>query len=44
MKNMVLEKEVAHFQNVGYKFNRWYDVVWYQKDIRDSDIEPEYMI
>ena len=37
-------RKVAHFQNVGYKFNRWYDVVWYQKDIRDSDIEPEYMI
>ena len=37
-------RKVAHFQNVGYKFNRWYDVLWYQKDIRDSDIEPEYMI
>ena len=24
-------RKVAHFEKVGYKFNRWYDVVWYQK-------------
>ena len=29
-------RRVAHFEKVGYKFNRWYDVVWYQKDIRED--------
>ena len=29
-------RKVAHFEKVGYKFNHWYDVVWYQKDIRDN--------
>ena len=29
-------RKVAHFEKVGYKFNRWYDVVWYQKDIREN--------
>ena len=29
-------RKVAHFEKVGYKFNRWYDVVWYQKDIRED--------
>lgn len=34
-------RKVAHFEKVGYKFNRWWDVVWYQKDIRNDDIEPD---
>lgn len=27
-------RKVAHFEKVGYKFDKWYDVVWYQKDIK----------
>ncbi|MBF0713902.1 N-acetyltransferase family protein [Gemella sp. GH3] len=26
-------EKVAHFHKVGYKFNKWYDVVWYEKSI-----------
>lgn len=26
-------EKVAHFRRVGYKFNNWYDVVWYEKSI-----------
>lgn len=33
-------RKVAHFEKVGYKFERWWDVVWYQKDIRDEN-KPE---
>ena len=29
-------RKVAHFEKVGYKFDRWWDVVWYQKDIGDK--------
>ena len=29
-------RKVAHFEKVGYKFERWWDVVWYQKDIGDK--------
>ena len=25
--------EVAHFHQCGYKFNRWYDMVWMEKFI-----------
>ena len=24
---------IAHFHKCGYKFNRWYDMVWYEKQI-----------
>ena len=30
-------RKVAHFEKVGYKFDRWWDVVWYQKDIKSVD-------
>ncbi|MGX7112018.1 GNAT family N-acetyltransferase [Gemella cuniculi] len=30
-------RKVAHFEKVGYKFSRWYDVVWYQKDINEKE-------
>ncbi|AXI26546.1 GNAT family N-acetyltransferase [Gemella sp. ND 6198] len=30
-------RKVAHFEKVGYKFNRWYDVVWYQKYIQEKE-------
>lgn len=26
-------KQVAHFEQVGYKFDRWYDIVWLQKSL-----------
>ena len=26
-------KQVGHFHKCGYKFNRWYDVVWFEKII-----------
>ena len=29
-------RKVAYFEKVGYKFDRWWDVVWYQKDIGDK--------
>ena len=25
--------QVAHFPNIGYKFNKWYDIVWMQKNL-----------
>lgn len=25
----------AHFHKCGYKFNRWYDIVWMEKTIRE---------
>lgn len=33
-------RKVAHFEKVGYKFDRWWDVVWYQKDIRSPEEVP----
>lgn len=29
-------KKVAHFNKVGYKFNNWYDVVFYEKKINNT--------
>ena len=28
-------KHTAHFHKCGYKFNRWYDIVWMEKTIGD---------
>lgn len=28
-------KKVAHFTKVGYKFKKWHDVIWYEKNIGD---------
>ena len=25
----------AHFHKCGYQFNRWYDIVWMEKTIRE---------
>lgn len=33
-------RRVAHFEKVGYKFDRWWDIVWYQKDIRNKEEIP----
>ena len=29
--------QVAHFPKIGYKFNKWHDIVWMQKTIRRPD-------
>lgn len=29
--------ETAHLVTVGKKFDRWYDLIWYQKKIGDTD-------
>lgn len=35
-------KKVAHFNKVGYKFNKWHDVVWYEKVIAEhQDNQPK---
>ncbi len=28
-------KKVAHFHQCGYKFNRWYDIIWMEKMLGD---------
>ena len=28
-------EQVAHFKKVGYKFDKWYDIVWMQKRLLD---------
>lgn len=32
---------VGHFHNSGYKFNRWYDMIWMEKIIGSHDKKPE---
>ncbi len=32
-------RKAAHFRNVGYKFGRWYDIVWMQKVLRDPKLD-----
>ncbi|KGM36966.1 GNAT family N-acetyltransferase [Streptococcus sinensis] len=32
-------QQVAHFPKIGYKFERWYDIVWLQKSL-DKVTEP----
>jgi Sortase and related acyltransferases len=32
-------KEVGTFHKVGFKFNRWLDVTWLQKDLNDRSQE-----
>ena len=32
-------KQVAHFPKIGYKFNRWHDIVWLQKSL-EKDVRP----
>ena len=32
-------KQVAHFPKIGYKFERWHDIVWLQKSL-DKQAKP----
>ena len=32
-------QQVAHFPKIGYKFNRWHDIVWLQKSL-DKQASP----
>ena len=32
--------KAAHFKKCGYKFARWYDIVWYEKYIGDHSDQP----
>lgn len=32
--------EVGRFHNIGYKFGRWHDVLWFEKPLREYDV-PE---
>mgnify|MGYP000864214219 FL=1 len=32
-------QQVAHFPKIGYKFNRWHDIVWLQKSL-EKDVRP----
>jgi phosphinothricin acetyltransferase len=37
--------KVAHFHKCGYKFNRWYDMVWMEKIIGEhTDNQPMIML
>ena len=33
---------VGHFHNSGYKFDRWYDVVWMEKMIGPHTVHPRF--
>lgn len=37
-------KEVGTFSNLGYKFNKWYDVLWLQKTLQKPDVVPKEFI
>jgi phosphinothricin acetyltransferase len=37
-------RKVAHFEKCGYKFERWYDIVWYEKYICEHPEHPEDFI
>ncbi|MBQ8497390.1 MAG: N-acetyltransferase [Clostridia bacterium] len=34
-------KKAAHFTSCGYKFDRWYDIIWYEKMIAPHGAEPK---
>lgn len=34
-------EQVAHFKKVGYKFDRWHDIVWFQKSLVEVTNEGE---
>lgn len=37
-------RKVAHFSQCGYKFGRWYDIVWYEKHIdRHPDLIENFI-
>ena len=31
-------REIGHFPNCGYKFGRWYDTVWMERDLGDHTL------
>ena len=31
-------QQVAHFPKIGYKFERWYDIVWLQKSLNKAAV------
>ena len=33
-------RKAAHFNKCGYKFGRWYDIVWYEKHIKEHEEHP----
>ncbi|MCD8006930.1 MAG: GNAT family N-acetyltransferase [Oscillospiraceae bacterium] len=33
-------KEVGRFRKCGYKFNRWYDMIWMEKIIGEHEGRP----
>ena len=33
-------QKAAHFTACGYKFDRWYDIVWYEKFIAEHGENP----
>lgn len=37
-------KKIARFSSCGYKFNKWYDVIWMEKIISKHEHNPEKII
>lgn len=37
-------KKAGVFHKTGYKFGKWLDVIWYEKDINESDEAPKPII
>ena len=37
-------RKAAHFSKCGYKFGRWYDIIWYEKHIADHAEKPAELI
>ena len=37
-------QKVAHFSKCGYKFGRWYDIIWYEKHIAAHGDSPNAFI
>jgi phosphinothricin acetyltransferase len=33
-------RQVALYQNVGYKLGRWHDVGWWQRGLRSPELDP----
>lgn len=37
-------QKAAHFRKCGYKFGRWYDIIWYEKHIAEhNDCPAEFL-
>lgn len=34
-------KEIGIHHNTGYKFNKWHDVMWLEKQLKNYSIEPQ---